>query len=67
MMGNVVALRRVAQLGRALRSGRRGRRFKSCRADFQDSWTFREAHGFFYAHGYLKEDKIMIIRGMGGS
>ncbi len=25
--------RRVAQLGRALRSGRRGRRFKSCRAD----------------------------------
>ena len=25
--------RRVAQFGRALRSGRRGRRFKSCRAD----------------------------------
>ena len=24
----------VAQLGRALRSGRRGRRFKSCRIDF---------------------------------
>ena len=22
---------------------------------------------YFYAHGYLKEDKIMIIRGMGGS
>lgn len=28
------ALRCVAQLGRALRSGRRGRRFKSCRIDF---------------------------------
>ena len=26
--------RRVAQLGRARRSGRRGRRFESCRADF---------------------------------
>ena len=25
--------RRVAQLGRALRSGRRGRRFESCHAD----------------------------------
>ena len=30
----------MAQLGRALRSGRRGRRFKSCRADFlKDSGT----------------------------
>ena len=27
--------RSVAQLGRALRSGRRGRRFKSCRADYE--------------------------------
>ena len=26
--------RRVAQFGRALRSGRRGRRFESCRTDF---------------------------------
>ena len=26
--------RSVAQLGRALRSGRRGRRFKSCHSDF---------------------------------
>ena len=25
----------MAQLGRALRSGRRGRRFKSCRADYE--------------------------------
>ena len=33
--------RRVAQLGRALRSGRRGRRFKSCRADVEKS-TSRE-------------------------
>ena len=30
----IARCRRVAQLGRALRSGRRGRRFKSCRADF---------------------------------
>ena len=28
-----ILLRRVAQFGRALRSGRRGRKFKSCRAD----------------------------------
>ena len=27
-------LRRVAQFGRALRSGRRGRKFESCRDDF---------------------------------
>ena len=26
-------IRRVAQFGRALRSGRRGRRFESCHAD----------------------------------
>ncbi len=30
---NVQLIRCVAQLGRALRSGRRGRRFKSCRID----------------------------------
>ena len=29
-----VANRSVAQLGRALRSGRRGRRFESCHSDF---------------------------------
>ena len=32
-MGNFITYRCVAQLGRALRSGRRGRRFKSCRID----------------------------------
>lgn len=34
-MSNIIycLLRRVAQLGGALRSGRRGRRFKSCHAD----------------------------------
>ena len=30
---NIVLRRGVAQFGRALRSGRRGRRFKSCRLD----------------------------------
>ena len=30
----VILLRRVAQFGRALRSGRRGRKFESCRDDF---------------------------------
>ena len=30
---NKMTYRCVAQLGRALRSGRRGRRFKSCRID----------------------------------
>ncbi len=29
----------MAQLGRALRSGRRGRRFKSCRIDFKTAWA----------------------------
>ena len=29
-----IANRSVAQLGRALRSGRRGRRFESCHSDF---------------------------------
>ena len=33
----IVVYRRVAQLGRALRSGRRSRRFKSCHADFKRS------------------------------
>ena len=36
-----VTNRRVAQLGRALRSGRRGRRFKSCRAD-EEKRTLKE-------------------------
>lgn len=31
--------RRVAQFGRALRSGRRGRRFKSCRIDEEETST----------------------------
>ncbi len=31
---NRAALRNVAQFGRALRSGRRGRRFESCHSDF---------------------------------
>ena len=31
----VVSFRRVAQLGRALRSGRRGRRFESCHLDHE--------------------------------
>ena len=31
----------VAQLGRALRSGRRGRRFKSCRIDYKKADTAR--------------------------
>ena len=29
--------RSVAQLGRALRSGRRGRKFESCRIDFNEA------------------------------
>ena len=33
MLTETKANRRVAQLGRAPRSGRRGRRFKSCHAD----------------------------------
>ena len=51
----------MAQLGRALRSGRRGRRFKSCRADyFKESGTEGERilgrgnlRGFDEASGVL--------------
>lgn len=42
--------RDVAQFGRALRSGRRGRRFKSCRIDFMVR-EYRKLDGlpiFFY-------------------
>ena len=42
--------RSVAQLGRALRSGRRGRRFKSCHSDFfiyQNAKLLNEALRFF--------------------
>ena len=39
--------RRVAQFGRALRSGRRGRKFESCHADlFIDTWL--DSHYLFY-------------------
>ena len=31
--------RGVAQFGRALRSGRRGRKFESCRLDFTACWS----------------------------
>ena len=39
--------RRVAQFGRALRSGRRGRRFKSCRFDYQKTLDLLKARCFF--------------------
>ena len=37
----------VAQFGRALRSGRRGRRFKSCRIDFGEKPEIMKISGFF--------------------
>ncbi len=37
----------MAQLGRALRSGRRGRRFKSFHPDHKAMCSFETAHGFF--------------------
>ena len=37
MMYIVVRVRGVAQFGRALRSGRRGRRFKSCHPDEKEN------------------------------
>ena len=43
--------RGVAQLGRALRSGRRGRRFKSCHLDF---------FVFFYAKVHLCDIIIVV-------
>ena len=52
--------RSVAQLGRALRSGRRGRRFESCHSDFLLSTTKLVIAGFvvFFYHA----GKIIISR-----
>ena len=38
-----IVWRRVAQLGRALRSGRRGRKFESCHADLQQIQKMRQS------------------------
>ena len=60
-MNIIVRLRRVAQLGRALRSGRRSRRFKSCHADFSlKTWAFLEVHVFLSSFfvGDLDDGKI---------
>ena len=39
LIHQLAAYRNVAQLGRALRSGRRGRVFESRRLDFQACWS----------------------------
>ena len=60
---NLVGKRDVAQFGRALRSGRRGRRFESCHLDQRDAgpnsfWVQRfflcgsTATGIFFLHIY---------------
>ncbi len=57
-----VVYRNVAQLGRALRSGRRGRRFKSCHSDFCFIKKFPVNAGFFYAAFYSTANRsIMAI------
>ena len=48
--------RSVAQLGRALRSGRRGRRFKSCHSDFylqKNAKPVDYSFAFFFIIGYF--------------
>lgn len=46
----LLANRDVAQLGRALRSGRRGRKFKSCHPDLQV--PFNQMEPFFMLSNY---------------
>ena len=55
--------RSVAQLGRALRSGRRGRRFKSCHSDFLLGYRKVCKYGLCGVFYFLKRsEKIGIIR-----
>ena len=55
----------MAQLGRALRSGRRGRRFESCRID---SWQGRrklslcEVSGLFLFHEEYSQDYFIMLK-----
>ena len=51
--------RRVAQFGRALRSGRRGRKFESCHADDFDYALFLECVVFFCA--FLHYENVIIL------
>ena len=52
-----MAYRDVAQLGSALRSGRRGRRFKSCHPDHDAGKASKEAFFVFQAD----KEKIYIF------
>ena len=47
MCYNNLRWRGVAQFGRALRSGRRGRRFKSCRIDWLKTLKIKGFEPFF--------------------
>lgn len=57
---NREVLRRVAQFGRARRSGRRGRRFKSCHADFK-VWRRRSAKQTLA--GANPEGSVLLLSG----
>ena len=59
----------MAQFGRALRSGRRGRKFESCHADlFIDTWLdshylfyFGHAHSVFFYYCLFSSLEIKVI------
>ena len=51
--------RDVAQLGRALRSGRRGRRFKSCRFDFRKKHRIMSDVSFLFSYVCKKNGEQM--------
>ena len=60
--------RDVAQLGSALRSGRRGRRFKSCHPDHVEKKAFEK--GLFFdigrsVHGSRAGDRLMRMGSIG--
>ena len=54
----LIKYRDVAQFGRALRSGRRGRRFESCHLD-QKKLLFEENKSFF---SYIRLRRVILLR-----
>ena len=60
---NIKAVRGVAQFGRALRSGRRGRKFESCHLDHRKCTQFREFFLLLRVLFYLVENVFRALLG----